>query len=78
MPRYGYAVEGTASDGQTWTTTGEVDYEKEGGFPVAVQEAMRLSFEQLTQGRAVYGHPGVGCRGPYTIQRLLVERKDGA
>jgi hypothetical protein len=35
--------------------------------------AMEETFRQLTNGRAVYGEPGVGCRGPYGIRSLLIE-----
>lgn len=36
---------------------------------------MKDTFEQLTQGRAIYGQPGVGCRGPYAIKRVLIEEQ---
>jgi len=72
---YTYIIDGTAADGQTWTTTGSVETASEGQFPATVQLAMADSFQQLTQGKAVYGQPGVGCRGPYHIARLLIERQ---
>jgi hypothetical protein len=30
-------------------------------------------FQQLTEGKAVYGQPGVGCKGPYTIKKIVIE-----
>jgi hypothetical protein len=74
MPKYTYEVQGTAADGQTWTTSGTVEMRREGDFALVPDIAMRLSFAQLTKGQAVYGLPGVGCKGPYVLLRLLVER----
>lgn len=74
MPGYTYTVSGTAAENQTWETSGRIQTDLEGGFPNMVQEAMRESFMQLTQGKAVFGNPGIGCRGPYKITKLLVER----
>lgn len=74
MTRYLYIVQGGAADGQTWESQGTVQTEKEGEFPRAVLTALQDSFEQLTQGKAVYGQPGVGCHGPYKIRRLVIER----
>jgi hypothetical protein len=71
---YTYEVSGTASGGQTWTTKGHVEREKEGEFAQVPETVMRLSFAQLTQGQAIYGLPGVGCKGPYTFRRMLIER----
>lgn len=61
-----YTVEGTASDGQTWMTEGSVN----GDFPDCLEDAMRAAFQQLTGGKAVFGQPGIGCRGPYKIKRF--------
>jgi hypothetical protein len=72
--RYKYEVSGTAAGGQTWAASGEVAVEKEGAFWLVPDKAMREAFIQLTEGRAVYGQPGVGCKGPYTFLRLAVER----
>lgn len=77
--KYKWTVEGTAghgaandAEGQTWQTTGEMDIDS-GNFLLALSAVMRLSFQQLTQGLAVYGKPGVGCRGPYHITRYVLE-----
>ena len=72
---YTYTVEGRAAGGQTWQTEGETAHEA-GSFPEAVLDAVNASFQQLTQGKAIYGQPGVGCAGPYTITQLTVTRKD--
>jgi hypothetical protein len=71
--KYKWTVAGTAADGQTWQTTGEIDVATGGDFHPALTNVMRLSFQQLTKGNAVFGQPGVGCRGPYMITRYVVE-----
>jgi len=85
MIRYRYVIDGIARivdgtvevDGTprtlTWQTSGEVDIVERGNFPAVLDEAMLATFKQLTEGRAVYGKPGVGCRGPYTFKRVLIE-----
>lgn len=67
---YHYTIEGTAVAGQTWTTTGIVVCQFHESFMLACTQ----SFEQLTQGRAVYGQPGVGCHGPYDILKVTIEQ----
>lgn len=76
MSTYRYTVEGRAAHGQTWHTEGDVTTAQEGAFPGAVLDALRLSFEDLTGGKAVYGQPGVGCSGPYTITTLIIQRQE--
>jgi hypothetical protein len=61
-----FVVEGTAADGQTYKCEGEVD----GTYPEICTTACVAAFKQLTGGKAVYGQPGVGCRGPYKITRF--------
>jgi len=70
MNRYSYTVEGAAADGQTYVCCGQVQTEE---FTDSFMLAMRAAFGQLTQGKAQYGKPGVGCRGPYTITRVVLE-----
>lgn len=70
---YTYEIEGSGADGNAWKTTGEVS-----GTPdpiSALETAMYQTFEALTNGKAVYGKPGVGCSGPYTIRRVVMEKK---
>ena len=64
---------GTAARGQTWTTTGEIEIEELGNFSAVPDLALKDSFLKLTHGNAIYGLPGVGCNGPYTITRMLIE-----
>jgi hypothetical protein len=37
--------------------------------------AMNQTFSQLTNGKAVYGKPGIGCHGPYDIHSVLIEQE---
>jgi hypothetical protein len=70
IKRYCFTMESRASGGQTWKTSGEFDCE----FNDVFDAAMRESFRQLMAGRAVYGHPGLGCSGPYDIVKLSIEQ----
>jgi hypothetical protein len=67
MKLYAYTMTGTAADGQTWKTRGELGVDP-GDFPVLLGVAVQDTFVKLTQGKAVFGQPGVGCRGPYSIE----------
>jgi hypothetical protein len=69
---YSYRLCGTASDGQTWRVLGTIELTP-GDFASAFAKAMRDGFAQLTLGKAVYGKPGVGCRGPYKITHLSLD-----
>ena len=41
----------------------------------ATEVALRESFMKVTDGSAVFGRPGEGgCRGPYTVSRLVITR----
>ena len=64
-----YKIEYSAANGQQLTCEGNLDLR----FPDCLDAAMRDSFQQITQGKAVFGNPGVGCRGPYKINRFLIE-----
>ena len=70
---YRFEIHGTAGNGQTWKTNGTVT-DGDNDFMAVVDDAMRLSFNQLTGGKAVYGKPGVGCVGPYELQRIVIEK----
>ena len=76
--KYSYQVSGTASQGQTWEATGTAETENLGDFMLVPEMAMRDAFMQMTQGKAVYGKPGVGCSGPYRITRLVIEEEKGS
>jgi hypothetical protein len=75
MPTYTYTVIGTAADGQTWEASGEAKSANAGAFMEMLDFAMRSAFMKLTSGKAVYGKPGVGCRGPYTVTHLELDLK---
>ena len=72
MRTYEWSVKGAAADGQTWSVTGTTPV-KPGDFPLVPSLAIEAAFASLTQGRAIYGKPGEGCNGPYTITRLCIE-----
>lgn len=69
---YRYKYEGLTGSGNTWATEGTI----EGDIAEVTihRETMRASFQQLVNGRAVFGVPGAGCRGPYTITRYTLEK----
>lgn len=67
---YTFEIGGTGANGQTWTAKGTVSAE----FVDVFNAAMRESFEQITGGRAVFGKPGLGCNGPYDIDRVVIEQ----
>lgn len=69
---YRYRLCGTASDGQTWKVSGAIELSP-GNFAAAFDEAMHDGFQQLTQGKAIYGKPGVGCRGPYKVTHFSID-----
>jgi len=64
-----FKVEGTAHGGQTYTCEGRVNANI-ADVPDCFMDVMRASFHQLTSGKAVFGQPGIGCRGPYTVTRI--------
>ena len=74
MISYNYKMSGTAADHQTWSTEGTVEVEP-GDFPDTSMLALRDTFAKLTSGKAVFGHPGVGCRGPYKIEKFSLVKK---
>jgi hypothetical protein len=69
---YNFEVIGAAADGQTWVVNGKV----EEVFANVFDTAMRSAFSHLTAGKAVFGLPGVGCKGPYEIHSVLIEATD--
>jgi hypothetical protein len=75
--RYRYEIAGSAHGGQTWTTSGEVELHQAGDFPAAPGLALENAFYKLTAGEAVYGQPGIGCKGPYGITRMVIEKIEG-
>lgn len=77
MATYHFTIDGTGAGGKPWQTRGIVTTAQDGNFPAALVDAQRQTFDQLTHGEAIYGHPGeAGCTGPYRINRLMIERTD--
>lgn len=71
---YKFEVQGTAADGQSWTVSGTRETANAGDFAFLPTEALKDVFLQLTQGRATYGNPGVNCKGPYSITKMVIEK----
>lgn len=66
---YSYTVQGSGGDGGSFLIEGTLESPFGGELFDAV---MARSFDALTHGKAVYGSPGVGCRGPYEIDRIII------
>jgi len=66
---YRFTVHGCGVGGATFEASGSAVCE----FPESFEIAMLETFRQLTNGKAVYGSPGVGCNGPYSIRRIVIE-----
>jgi hypothetical protein len=73
VAKYNYEIEGTDVNGRTWKAIGSIP---PCDMMSIFDHAMQAAFAQLTQGKAVYGHPGVGCRGPYHITRVVLQDAD--
>lgn len=71
--KYSYEMSGKDSGAQTWKFTGTVTTKGAGEFLSVPGQALKQSFEALTQGKAVYGNPGIGCKGPYRVTKLVIE-----
>ncbi len=71
---YQYQMSGEASGIQTWETSGEVSVSP-GNWPDVAMLALKDTFMKLTKGEAVFGHPGIGCQGPYLIQKFSIVLK---
>jgi len=68
MKTYRFTIDGTDADGQSWQCVGVVTCE----WIDVSREATKIAFQDLTQGKAIYGNPGKGCRGPYNIEYMEV------
>jgi hypothetical protein len=68
-----YTVSGTARHDQTWTVNGTSLMPSSGVISDMVDDIMHAVFTARTQGKAIYGKPGVGCEGPYRITKLVLE-----
>jgi hypothetical protein len=66
---YNCTLRGTAAKGQTWETKSIC----EGELDDVYLQARQKSFWELTHGKAVYGSPGLGCNGPYTVTSVEIK-----
>lgn len=70
-----YAFDGVGAEQAPWSTRGTFVTDKPGDLMDGINRAMMESFIALTNGKAIYGEPGVaGCKGPYTIIRIVIEK----
>lgn len=69
-----FVFEGTDAAGNEWRTECDVTAER-GDLEGAFINARHRSFRDLTGGNAIFGKPGVGCRGPYRISRVTMEQQ---
>ena len=67
MIKYAYEIRGTDANQQTWEAYGHVETRRPGSFLLAPELAIRDAFKQVTGGKAIYGAPGVACKGPYRV-----------
>lgn len=77
MATFRYFVQSTAAREQTFAVDGSVTVPAIVDWNLLMRNVLRLSFEALTEGRAIYGKPGEGCQGPFTITKIVLERTDG-
>lgn len=75
MHTYDWSISGYDAHNNTWATHGKVSV-KTSEFPQIFDMVMRQSFGQLTQGKAVYGKPGVRCVGPYQVTSVIINLSD--
>ena len=73
IKHWSYQVLGQAADGTAWQTSGTVESDAANVW----ERVMIQTFHALTHGKAIYGKPGVGCKGPYDIKSVRVEQIDG-
>jgi hypothetical protein len=71
MREYKATIAGTAAGGQTWSWQGQIASDHIGD---AVSIAMQLAFQALTTDKVEYGKPGLGCAGPYVVERITLDR----
>lgn len=70
---FSYEVKGTTAEGVAWQTAGTVVCE----LPEVWVAVINHTFLDLTRGKAVFGRPGLGCKGPYEVHEVTVKRIDG-
>jgi hypothetical protein len=74
-----YELGGTDGAGKAFNVSGHFDAgDEEVSFQTTIVEAQRHAYRNLTGGQTEYGEPGQGaCRGPYKLERILVETVKG-
>jgi len=64
---YRWNISGVDANLNAYHTSGVANHDTDRHLLEVMAQALQESFEQLTEGRAQFGKPGVGCKGPYTI-----------
>lgn len=64
---YRFEIDGVGGGDKPWHTSGHITCE----FSQTLNEAMKASFDLLTEGKAEYGKPGP-CGGPYKIKKFII------
>lgn len=70
---YRYYVEGHDANNEPWRITGYVDALPAEIFHKVPQVIEAEVFVKLTGGFAVFGKPGLMCKGPYTINEIMIK-----
>jgi len=70
IKHYQYSIEGTDGNGQVFTLGGTVRCVWDDLLHAVTADA----YNELTGGRAIFGKPGVRCRGPYDFHTILIEQ----
>ena len=73
LKNWTYQVLGNDANGNSWATSGTVQSE----FSSVFTKVMVQTFHALSHGKAIYGKPGLACKGPYDIKSFRVEQVDG-
>jgi hypothetical protein len=76
MTTFIWGMTGLDGGGNRWDTGGSLQVSETMTFADVATEAQRQSFLQLTNGKATYGNPGVGCKGPYKTTSMTITRLD--
>lgn len=71
---WSYDVRGIDGNGNAWSVLGSTEVAEDQGWMTVIENAIQDAFQQVTGGTAMYGCPGVGCRGPYKITHLSIEQ----
>lgn len=74
MRVYNYTMAGTGADDAPWEVSGQLSIDDPHEFTRTCNELARDAFLGLTSGRATFGHPGVGCLGPYRVTKFSFEQ----